>query len=264
MLPYDEKLDWKEFARLTIATDDLDPVYVALYKSGMPEDMLMRWCAAFVTYYHMGTACQVCELQGDEFWYELWNRYDTAPRASERRHFRGESGRKALKSWINTYGTPEKFFQSCMRKSFMELLKANIPQIGTYFTWKCMDLREAVFGYDVDWSESEYHLVGLPMSGLEVIFPECGKRKPMPYSKALLELASAISHLDAPPRYARKCGVAEAETIACMIKAYYLNKKPIGKDIEEKRNDLLGYGDIADHILSHMPKIPDNLEEYVA
>ena len=95
MLAYDPNLDWKRFAELTIATDDLDPVYVALYKSGMPEDMLMRWCAAFVTYYHMGTACQLCELKGDEFWTELWNRYDTNPRASERRHFRGEAGKKA-------------------------------------------------------------------------------------------------------------------------------------------------------------------------
>ena len=59
MLTYDQNLSWQDFARLTVATDDLDPVYVALHKCGMPEAMLMRWCAAFVTYYHMGTACQL-------------------------------------------------------------------------------------------------------------------------------------------------------------------------------------------------------------
>lgn len=260
MLTYDPNISWQRFAELTIATDDLDPVYVALYKCGMPEDMLMRWCAAFVTYYHMGTACQLCELKGDDFWTELWNRYDTNPRASERRHFRGDSGRKAMKAWINEYKTPEKFFAACMQPSFMKLLQKNIPQIGTYFTWKCMDLREAVFGYNVDWSEAEYHLVGLPMSGIEYIFPECGKKMPRAYSDGLLEIASAISHIDAPPRHARKCGVAEAETVACMLKSYYMNKKPIGKDIVEKRHDLSGYGPISDHIISFMPEEPFDKE----
>jgi hypothetical protein len=222
----------------------------------MPEAMLMRWCAAFVTYYHMGTACQLCTLEGDDFWTELWTRYDTAPRASERRHFRGESGKKAIKAWINTYGTPEKFFAACMQPSFMKLLQKNIPQIGHYFTWKCMDLREAVFGYDVDWSESEYHLVALPMQGLNIIFPELLDERKADYATALLKVADAIKHIPAPPRQVRGCGVAEAETICCMAKSYYISKKPIGKDIVEKRHDLTGYGEIADHILEHMPLEP--------
>ena len=255
MLTYDSSISWQEFAEKTIATDDLDPVYVALYKSGMPEAMLMRWCAAFVTYYHMGTACQVCALEGDEFWAELWNRYDTAPRASERRHFRGESGKKAIKSWINTYGTPERFFGACMKPSFMGLVNDHPAQIGTYFAWKCMDLREAVFGYDVNWSGSENHMVQLPKQGLDVIFGFEEGQKP-DYAKALLTVAEQIQHLKAPPRYVRSCGVAEAETVCCMAKAYYKNKKPIGKDIVEKRHDLTGWGDIAEHILQNMPVEP--------
>jgi hypothetical protein len=256
MLKYDPNISWQDFAAKTIVTDDLDPVYVALYRANMPEDMLMRWCAAFVTYYHMGTASQICHLQGDDFWTELWTRYDTAPRASERRHFRGEAGKKAIKAWINTYGTPEKFFAACMQPSFMKLLQKSIPQIGHYFTWKCMDLREAVFGYDVDWSESEYHMVTLPMQGLDVIFPELENQRGVNYANALLKVADAISHINAPPRFTRPCGVAEAETVCCMAKAYYKNQKPIGKDIVEKRTDLVGYGEIADHILSFMPEEP--------
>lgn len=256
MLTFDPNLSWQDFAAKTIATDDLDPVYVALYRAGMPEDMLMRWCTAFVTYYHMGTACQLCTLKGDEFWTELWNRYDIAPRASERRHFRGEAGKNAMRAWINTYGTPEKFFAACMQPTFMKLLKMAIPQIGHYFTWKCMDLREAVFGYDVDWAGSEYHMVTLPMRGLDVIFPELEGNRKADYGQALLKVADAIKHIPAPPRYARNCGVAEAETVCCMAKSYYKSKKPIGKDILEKRHDLTGYGEIADHILSFMPEEP--------
>ena len=233
MLKYDPKLSWKDFAAKTILSDDLDPVYVALYKCNMPEDMLMRWCAAFVAYYHMGTASQICHLQGEEFWIELWKRYDAAPRASERRHFRGDAGRKALREWANTYSTPENFFAACMQPSFMKLLKKNIPQIGTYFTWKCMDLREAVFGYEVDWTDAENHLVQLPTQGLDVIFPERTHANNADYAKSLMEVADNINWLHAPPRNSRDCGVAEAETICCMAK-----------------------GDVADHILSFMPEEP--------
>jgi hypothetical protein len=136
----------------------------------------------------------------------------------------------------------------------MKLLKKNIPQIGTYFTWKCLDLREAVFGYAVDWTNAENHMVTLPTQGLDIIYPGV---KP---SIALLQVVDNINHLKAPPRYNRSCGVAEAETIACMIKGYYKNGKAIGHDIMEKRRDLEGYGEVSDLILSHMPEEPTDLE----
>jgi hypothetical protein len=254
MITYDPDLPWAEFAKQTVRTDDLDPVYVALSKSDIPEDMLMRWCTAFVTYYHMGIASQLCELTGDKFWEGLFNCYDTAPRAAERRHFRGQAGLKAMKRWVNEYKTPEKFFTACMQPSFMGLLKKNIPQIGTYFTWKCMDLREAVFGYAVDWKNSEKHMVELPKQGLNIIFPG------VPSDIALLQVVNEIKWMKAPPRYTRDCGVAEAETIACMIKGYYKNGKAIGADIVDKRLALTGYGFVADEILKHMPEEPFDTE----
>jgi hypothetical protein len=260
MLTYEPYLPWQDFAMKTIATDDLDPVYVALYRSGMSEAKLMRWCAAFVTYYHMGTACELCELEGSDFWHKLWMVYDTAPRASERRHFRGQAGRKAIRWWAVEYKTPEAFFAACMQPSFMKLLNKGIPQIGTYFTWKCMDLREAVFGYHVDWTNAEKHLVTLPTQGMQVIFPELAEQAKPDYAAALHRVADEIKYLMAPPRGVRSCGIAEAETVCCMAKSYYKNRKPIGKDIVEKRADLQGYGDVADLILSHMPEEPFDTE----
>jgi hypothetical protein len=89
-----------------------------------------------------------------------------------------------------------------------------------------------------------------------MLFPELADNRNADYGKALFRIVDEINHLDAPPRYARRCGVAEAETVACMAKAYYGNKKPIGKDIAEKRADLSGFGEIADHILQYMPVEP--------
>ena len=258
MLTYDPALPWQKFALQTILTDDLDPVYVALSKSDIPEDMLMRWCTAFVTYYHMGIASELCRLKDDDFWQALLKVYDTAPRAAERRHFRGLAGIKAIKQWMNEYKTPEKFFVACMQPSFMGLLKKGIPQIGTYFSWKCMDLREAVFGYEVNWSGAEKHMVELPKQGLEIIFPGV---KP---DVALLKVVNEISWMKAPPRFIRNCGVAEAETIACMIKGYYKNGKAIGADIVDKRQALTGYGFVANEILKHMPKEPFDGTEIIS
>lgn len=250
MLKYDKELPWQEFARLSVFHLDLDPVYCALASSGWDEATLLRWCAAFVTFYHMGTASQVCDLQGDAFWSELWSRYDFAPRAAERRHFRGEAGRKAITAWRNTYGTPEKFAIACMRPSFREIFNAGIPQIGAYFTWKWGDFREAVFGYDMDWAGAEKNMVALPQQGLAYLFHD---EKP---SESIWKVVEAIAHLDAPPRFSRKCGLAEAETVSCMVKGYYLNKVPIGHDILDKRAALTGFGERADHLLSVMPLEP--------
>lgn len=249
MLTYDKELPWQNYARLTVITNDLDPVYVALAKSGWEEEKIMRWCAAFIAFYHTGTACEAADLQGDEFWNFLWDRYDNNPRGSERRHFRGEAGKKALKAWRDTYSTPEKFLLACMKPSFMQTLKAGIPQIGTYFTWKVCDFREAVFGYDMDWSGAEHNMLATATNGLELLFPK------EPYHESVFKLLEAIDDLYAPPRFDRKCGLAEAETVACGVRQYYTRGVPIGEDIVAKRTSL-GNSDNAKHLSTKFPKEP--------
>lgn len=258
MLTYNKDLPWQDFARLSIETLDLDPVYVALANSGWSEAKLMRWCVGFITYYDMGCASDVCDLQGDDFWTAIWDRYDTNTRAAERRHFRGEAGKKALKAWRNTYGTPERFLGDCMRGSFLETLNARIPQIGTYFTWKVMDFREAVFGYDVDWTKAEKHMVGLPCDGLKFLFPD---EKP---EHSVWKVVEAVKHLPNPSLHIDHCNIAVGETIACMAKAYYNNGKHIGTDIVERRNQLSSSNsDNARQLLTVFPLEPTdaNLED---
>lgn len=257
MLTYNKDLPWQDFARLSIQTLDLDPVYVALANSGWDEAKLMRWCVGFITYYDMGCASDVCDLQGDEFWTALWDRYDTNPRAAERRHFRGEAGKKALKAWRNEFGTPEKMLGACMKSTFMDALNSGVPQIGTYFTWKVSDFRESVFGYDMDWSGAEKHLLGLPCSGLEFLFPD---EKP---AQSVWKIVEAVKDLPNPSLYVANCNIAVGETIACMAKAYYNNGKPIGKDIVERRDQLsTSNNENARHLASVFPVEPtdENLE----
>jgi hypothetical protein len=205
-----------------------------------------------MTYYHLGTSCSVCQFTGDTFWSELWARYDFAPRAAERRHFRGAAGKKAIVAWREMFKTPEKFMIAVMRPSFMGVYNANIPQIGQYFSWKACDLRQYVFGYDVDWTNAENNLVGLPQSGLKMLFPD---EKP---SESVWKVVDAIKHLKEPPKYTGNCGLSSGETVSCMVSGYFKNKTPIGHDIVDKRNALKGYGELAKHLLSVMPTDPQD------
>ena len=91
-------------------------------------------------------------------------------------------------------------------------------------------------------------------NGLELIFP--GEK----YEESVFKVVDAISDLDAPPQNARKCGVAEAETVACGIRQYYLRGAPIGEDIVAKRDHLLGGGDNADHLRSVFPQVPKDAD----
>lgn len=253
MLTYNKDLPWQDFARLSVQTLDLDPVYVALVNSGWDEAKIMRWCVGFITYYDMGCASDVCDKQGDDFWEAIWRRYDDNPRAAERRHFRGEAGRKALKAWRNDYGTPEKMLGACMKSSFLKSLSCGVPQIGTYFSWKVCDFREAVFGYDLDWTGAEKHLLGLPCDGLKLLFPD---EKP---ATSIWKVVDEIKGIKAPPQNKRGCGIPEAETVACMAKAYYKNGKPIGKDIVERRDQLAtGRSENARHLASVFPADPQD------
>lgn len=248
MLSYRDLSD-REFARLTVLTLDLDPTYVAAARVQWEEDKKLRWCAAMMAFYHTGYASEACDLEGDAFWSYLWGKI-SAPRPAERRHFRGVAAEKALISWRNDFGTPERFMAACMKNKFLDILGAGIPQVGTYFAWKAADYRESIFGYSMDWTDAEKHMVGLPISGLELMFPG---EKP---EHSIWRIADMIGDLPAPPQFSRTCGVESYETIACMIKSYRRGKN-VGADIMEKRRDLEAVqNENAKELLSHMPPDP--------
>jgi hypothetical protein len=250
VITYNADLPWQEFIRLEIQTKHLDPMYPALNSVGWSEAKLMRWCAAMVTYYNAGVACKLCDYQGDDFWHGLWDHYDTVKRPAERRHFRGDLGRKAIRFWRNEFATPEKFIQTCMKSTFMKALKSGVPQIGPYFTWKVCDYRESVFGYDLDWNGAENYLTKLALKGLDEVFKEGS------YAEKLQIVIDEIAQYKDPARNIRQCGIAEAETAACSFRYYYGHQTPIGHDIVNKRRSLEGCGENAEQLAAAIPKEP--------
>lgn len=77
-----------EFGTKLIDTLDLDPVYVALEGITDPAQKA-RACVAYWFYYHLGVAAKLSEAPGPDFWKAVEGVLETAPRGTERRHFRG-------------------------------------------------------------------------------------------------------------------------------------------------------------------------------
>src|SRR6188768_3254002 len=119
------------FGRQLIETQDLDPLYVALYQGKvdglLTEDQLKRWVFAYWCFYHAGFASYASERSGPAYWGvmeraavnitkppvgERW------PRAAERRHFRGQKAIDSVR-WFALGEHPEWWVTRLQSASFL-------------------------------------------------------------------------------------------------------------------------------------------------
>src|SRR5215471_11546823 len=87
--------NWKQFAKATIETHDLDPTYDFLYaaKMNLGEEWATRFALNYLCFYDMGGAVAAAEqTNGDTFWEYMLDNYVSFPRGTERRHSRGVLG----------------------------------------------------------------------------------------------------------------------------------------------------------------------------
>ena len=104
MTPYDchdgrDPMTWTKFGKLLFKLEDADPGYLLLARANINEDQKKRFMTAWCAFYNPGIAAAASEYTGRKFYDYLRSVYPTAKRASERRHFRGQAGLKALDSW---------------------------------------------------------------------------------------------------------------------------------------------------------------------
>jgi hypothetical protein len=112
----DQMLDVRTFGDALIATQDLGPTYCAIYRAKLSIQQLL----VYVYFYHLGLAAALSEKEGGEYWDWMRiaavneqppNRFGLPggrwPRASERRHFRGEKCVKAVEQLRRRFVEPE-------------------------------------------------------------------------------------------------------------------------------------------------------------
>ena len=61
-------MDAVTFGQKLIDTLDLDPVYVLLAHSNLPQGHLDHWLMAYWCFYHAGAACYIASRPREEFW----------------------------------------------------------------------------------------------------------------------------------------------------------------------------------------------------
>jgi hypothetical protein len=217
---------WRRFSEVTVATNDLDPMYEMLRGARRlkGDAWVRRFCMHFLLFYHAGEAARAA----DEIW--SWDKYkyefDHLHRGTERRHYRGAQGYNALKRIIEASESPHEAFQGMVAPNYTQLVKMfsggrfERCGFGAYFIW----IVEAVKGLPTE-----------PIAAARKLWPQ------MDLMSVLKMVTEHISDIVLPFGGMGHCGLQEAETILCMLKGAFITRThEIGDDIDDKYSMLTG------------------------
>ena len=226
---------FEEFAKCDVYTGDIDPTYWAMNRATREYGMCWttRFCVGMLAFYHMGTAADAAEYEDELFWQHLKRMYPTAPRASERRHFRGAAGLEALNLMEKMSPDPDNFFQQFPQtyRGVVSVCSNRLAQFGPYFQLKICDYMDRCLNIPIrDMYGLERNLPSFPAKAVGFLHPELSI--PLGFQKAV-ERVQALG-LMAPPKFDRPIGPAEVETILCDWKRAKTGSSWLGADVLDK------------------------------
>lgn len=223
----DHTSDWRKFASLMFKLEDADPGYMLLHRADMPTAQKLRYILAWCTFYNPGLAARASDFQGAKFYEFLRYVYPHAKRASERRHFRGQAGLKALAQWQSLYPKPEAMIEACFASSYLQVRKnmSHMAQMGDYFYWKLADIQDTVMGKPVDFTGCEKYMPKVPKQGADMI----GDMENLFALESIMGVVTAhVSKLVYPVKEGRKLALQEAETVCCVFKQHVVGDYKFG------------------------------------
>ena len=231
--------DWRKFANQMFKLEDADPGYMLLRRSDLPLAQKLRYVLAWCTFYNPGLAARASDFQGAKFYEFLRYVYPHAKRASERRHFRGQSGLKALAQWQSLYPKPEAMIEACFASSYLQVRKnmSHMAQMGDYFYWKLADIQDTVMGKPVDFTGCEKYMPKVPKQGADMI----GDMENLFTLEIIMGVVTAhVSKLAYPVKEGRKLALQEAETVCCVFKQHVVGDYKFGFRSAKAYNRLKG------------------------
>lgn len=223
----DHRRDWRKFAETMFRLEDADPGYMLLKRAELDRNTKLRYVLAWCTYYNPGIAAVACQFQGAKFYEYLRSVYPTAKRASERRHFRGQAGQKAMAQWQDLYPKPEAMIEATHGTSYLQVRKnmQHMAQMGDYFYWKLADIWDTVFDEVVDFTGCEKHMPKVPQQGAEMI----GDHENLFTLVHIMDVITAhVAKLPYPVKGGRKLALQEAETVCCVFKQHVVGDYQYG------------------------------------
>jgi len=227
MVALDHTSDWRKFAEIMFRLEDADPGYMLLKRAELDQATKMRYVLAWCTYYNPGVAAVACQFQGAKFYEFLRHVFPSAKRASERRHFRGQAGQKALMQWQSLYPKPEAMIEATHGKSYLQVRKnmQHMAQMGDYFYWKLADIWDTVFDEVVDFTGCEKHMPKVPKQGAYII----GDHLNLFTLEIIMgDITRHIKDIPYPVKGGRKLALQEAETVCCVFKQHVVGDYQYG------------------------------------
>jgi hypothetical protein len=183
---------------------------------------------------------------------------DTAPRGTERRHFRGKSAAKAVRYMKSLKITPEEIVDDmCAHWHFSDVSKRvqTYYLFGPWIAWKIGDMAERILNYPISFKDTTLGIYKDPVQGAALI--KYGDEDAPMDEGDLQEVCNRIEYHFrnqlAPPFYDRDVNIQEVETILCKYKAHCFGHYPLGKDTREVTHGLSGWGDLAENLVQFMP-----------
>lgn len=231
MVALDFKTNWRKFSEKLFELEDADPGYMLLARAKLTEAQKLRYVLAWCTFYNPGIAALASEYQGAKFYEYLRAQYPIAKRASERRHFRGQAGLKALAQWQDLYPKPEAMIEACFGPTYLQVRKnmQHMAQMGDYFYWKLADIQDTVFGDPVDFTGCEKYMPKVPKQGAEIIQHLNSPSQPFNWlEKTMGDVTKHISKLKHPFAPHRPLALQEAETVCCVFKQHVVGDYRFG------------------------------------
>ncbi len=268
-----------DFAKYLIITEELDPVYSALYRGtdifDYSHGQLDKLLVAYFCLYHLGAAARIAERAGSDkaFWRLIMEAAVNTglkwPRGSERRHWRGAQAVASAQHLVDLRMSPTALLDDWAAGATFAGVSSRVREcrgFGPWIAFKVADVLERVRGNPIDFADCELGFYDEPRKGAQYML-EGGVPvgEPLDDAQFQFEVSTWTKRLvkkgfKAPPDFQRPVNVQEIETIFCKYKSHVNGHYPLGKDTLEVQHGLTGWGDLATAIQAEVSKLPNALK----
>jgi len=258
-----------QFGEELVTTGDLDPIYMLLQGSGWDRPRRAQWSVAYWLFYHAGVACQLAEVDPKDFWLIARGICPTAPRGTERRHFRGQFALDVIDRLWSQYDTPQLAVDHLMLGALNRVggpkgtvyahhVRAEVEAwhgFGKWISFKVADMMDAVLDFPVSFHGHEEQLFDSPRDQAKLLYQEWFPDEPLhPRATEMVIKRMRVNGLGRlSPGHAphRKLDVQEYETILCKWKSHLSGSYPSGFDTREIMHRLANpeWGPLAQELL---------------
>jgi len=291
-----ERLSVEEFGAHLLATNDLDPIYVALHNLQLEPDRLGKWLMAYWMFYSAPFACFAASKSNSGFWEAMtaaaYNETPSPlggrwPRAKERRHCRGQQAINCLNDLMRLYAdapgsmpraivTQAQTIENSTKSARLKF--ATVTKVaekhalfGPWIGFKVADMLDRLAIASIDFDEAAVFMFKDPYKAALMLYRQ---KAGIPENAVLKDEHAAIHEVveylcnhfadtKAPPLGDRPVGLQEVETVLCKWKSHMNGHYPLNNDLDEIRHALQEWEETAPLVSAFLSAFPKGETDHV-